>query len=220
MVEPIKDGRGRRGLRQRLFAFAYRSAMSDSLMGEVADYKRRLLGPLKGTIVELGPGAGANFAYFEASAVNWIGVEPNLFMHGALLHEAQKHGVHGELRAATAEATGLPDACADAVVSTHVMCSVDDSMAAYHEVLRLLRPGGVFVFVDHVGAAKGSLLRRLQRVIRPAWRAVADGCHPDRDLEVSLRAAGFSDLDIDHFSIAAPVVSPHIAGSAHKAQEG
>ncbi len=217
MVKEIEDERGRRGLRQRLFAFAYRTAMSDSLMGEVADYKRRLLKPLSGTVVEFGPGTGANFTYLNASAIDWIGVEPNIFMHAALLHEADKYGVRGELCAGAAEATGLPDACADAVISTHVMCSVDDAQRAYHEVLRLLKPGGVFVFVEHVGAPKGSLLRGVQRALRPAWKIVADGCHPDRNLELSLRAAGFAEVQIDRFSIAAPIVSPHIAGSARKA---
>lgn len=217
MVKEIEDARGRRGPRQRLFAWAYRSAVSDTLMGEVADHKRRLIGPLRGSIVEFGPGTGANFAYLQASAIDWIGVEPNIFMHAALLAEAGRQGIRGELRAGTAEASGLPDACADAVISTHVMCSVGDARAAYHEVLRLLKPGGLFVFVDHVGAPKGSLLRRIQRAIRPVWSFAGDGCHPDRDLELSLRAAGFAAIDLAHFSIAAPIVGPHIAGSARKA---
>jgi SAM-dependent methyltransferase len=219
LVTEIEDERGRRGLRQRLFAFAYRSAMSDSLMGEVADHKRRLLKPLRGTIVEFGPGTGANFDYLDAAAIDWIGVEPNLFMHPALLHEAERHGVRGQLTSGTAEATGLPDACADAVISTHVMCSVEDTHAAYLEALRLLKPGGIFAFVDHVGAPRGSLLRRVQRLIRPVWSFAADGCRPDRDLEASLRAAGFAAVDIAHFSIAAPIVSPHIAGRAIKKNE-
>jgi hypothetical protein len=75
----------------------------------------------------------------------------------------------------------------------------------------------VFAFVDHVGAPNGSLLRRIQRLIRPVWSLAADGCRPDRDLEASLRAAGFAAVEVAHFSIAAPIVSPHIAGRARKA---
>lgn len=217
MVKEVEGAHGRRGLRQRLFAYAYRNAVNDSLMGEVTDYKRRLLGPLRGSVVEFGPGTGANFAYLDASAVGWIGVEPNIFMHAALLKEASRRGIRGELHTGTAESSGLPDACADAVISTHVMCSVDDALTAYHEVLRLLKPGGLYVFIDHVSAPKGSLLRGIQRAIRPAWQFAGDGCHPDRDLEASLRAAGFASIDIAHFSIAAPIVGPHIAGSARKA---
>jgi SAM-dependent methyltransferase len=216
MVHQVGNGTGRRGLRQRAFAFAYRTAMSDDLMGEVADYKQKLLAPLRGTVVELGPGTGANFTWLTPGGIHWIGLEPNIFMHGALLDAAARRGISGELRAATAEQSGLPGACADAVISTHVLCSVTDVGAAYREALRLLRPGGVFAFVEHVGAPQGTGLRRLQRFIRPAWGWVADGCHPDRDLEAAIRAAGFASVEITRFRIAAPVVSPHIAGQAWK----
>ena len=207
---------GRRGLRQRLFAAMYRSAMSDDRMGEIVPHKQRLLVPLRGIVVEFGPGTGANFDYLNPAAVHWIGVEPNVFMHGALREGAAAHGIAGELRTSTAEATGLPDACADAVISTHVMCSVTDVPSAYAEALRLLRPGGVFCFVEHVAGPPGSGMRRVQRLIQPVWGVVADGCHPDRDLAAAIRTAGFAEVEISAFRIAAPVVSPHIAGRAWK----
>lgn len=217
MVHRIEGSeQGRRGLRQRLFAAMYRGAMSDDRLGEVAAYKQRLLRPLTGTVVEFGPGTGANFEYLTPGAVQWIGVEPNVFMHRTLLEAAAARGIAGELRTATAEVSGLPDGYADAVLSTHVMCSVTDVPAAYAEVLRLLRPGGVFCFVEHVAGPPGSGLRRWQRLIQPLWRIVADGCQPDRDLEASIRAAGFTSVEITAFRIAAPIVSPHITGRAWK----
>lgn len=216
MIHQVDGAAGRRGFRQRMFARVYRSASNVTLSEGVAEHKRRLLGPLRGIVVEFGPGTGDNFAWLTPDAVNWIGLEPNLFMHEALLQAAAQAGIQGELRAATAEASGLPDACADAVISTHVMCSVADVMAAYHEALRLLRPGGVFAFIEHVGAAKGTRQRTVQRLITPLWSLAADGCHPDRDLEASIRAAGFSRIELTAFRIRVPVVSPHIAGQAWK----
>jgi SAM-dependent methyltransferase len=216
MVHRIDGKGGRRGPRHWLFAAVFRSSVTDDRMGEVQVHKRLLLSPLKGTVVEFGPGTGANFAYYDAAAVEWIGIEPNLHMHAALLHAAEQHGIRGELSAATAEASGLPDACADAVVSTHVMCSVTDVQAAYREALRLLRPGGVFAFVEHVGAPPGSGQRRVQRAIQPVWSFAADGCHPDRDLEAVLRAAGFASVEVTRFRLNLPIVSPHIAGLAWK----
>lgn len=216
MVQRIEESVGRRGLRQRLFAFAYRRAGNEILLAGVADHKRRLLVPLRGTVIEFGPGTGANLAWLTPESVRWIGIEPNTFMHGALLQTAAHYEICGELRATTAEASGLPDACADAVISTHVLCSVTDPAAACREALRLLRPGGVFVSIEHVAGPPGSRLRQLQRAIRPVWSRVADGCHPDRDLESAIRAAGFSRIEITTFRIGAPVVSPHIAGQAWK----
>jgi len=44
----------------------------------IAGRKRALFACLSGTVVEIGPGAGANFPFFGTS-VRWIGVEPNRF---------------------------------------------------------------------------------------------------------------------------------------------
>jgi SAM-dependent methyltransferase len=210
-----RDG-GRSGLRQRVFAALYRRAEGPIWMDELARRKRSLFSPLTGTVVEFGPGSGANFDLLTPEAVYWIGLEPNTFMHDALLERAQERGVRGELRAASAESSGLADASADAVISSHVMCSVTDPRRAAAEALRLLKPGGIFAFVEHVAAPAGSGQRRLQRLIRPLWSAVADGCQPDRDIESALRAAGFSSVEVESFRIRAPIVSPHIAGIARK----
>ena len=50
----------------------------------LAERKQALLGGLRGTIVEIGPGGGVNFEFYAASAVESIGVEPNPFAHARL----------------------------------------------------------------------------------------------------------------------------------------
>jgi ubiquinone/menaquinone biosynthesis C-methylase UbiE len=179
--------------------------------------KRALLGGLRGTVVEIGPGAGVNLPYF-ASDVRWIGVEPNVHFHGGLRRKAARLGLDADVRAGTAERLDLPDASADAVVSTLVLCSVDDLDAALAEVRRVLKPGGRLVFIEHVAAPPDSLLRRVQRGIRPLWGVIADGCRPDRETGRHIEAAGFTEVQIDRFDAAMPlpVVRPHIAGTAVK----
>lgn len=58
--------------------------------------------------------------------------------------------------------------------------------------------------------------RRRSADIRPLWKAVADGCHPDRDTGTHLKQTGFSSVQVDRFSIGIPPVSPHIVGTATK----
>jgi hypothetical protein len=117
----------------------------------------------------------------------------------------------------------LPDRSADAVVVTLVLCSVEDIRAALTEVRHLLRPGGRFVFLEHVAAPAGTRLRRAQGLVRPAWRVIAghviaDGCHPDGETWADVDGAGFAAVHYERFRMTVPpplaFVSPAIAGTA------
>jgi SAM-dependent methyltransferase len=181
----------------------------------VAPHKRRLLGELRGTVLEIGPGAGANVPFF-APGVRWVGVEPNRWAHPYLAAEATRAGLAAELREGTAESIPAPDASVDAVVSTLVLCSVRDVPRALAEVRRVLRPGGRFVFVEHVAAPPGTGARRVQRLVRPLWSALADGCRPDQETERAIREGGFARVEVERFRAPLPVIAPHIAGVAER----
>ena len=179
----------------------------------VAERKRDLLGALGGTVLEIGPGTGANLTYF-APGIRWLGIEPNPYMERYLAREAARLGRRIEVRGGTAERLDLMDASVDAVVSTLVLCSVPDQALALAEVRRVLRPGGRFVFLEHVAAPRGTWLRRAQRAIRPAWRLLGDGCSPDRETWQAIARAGFAEVALERFHLPLPIMAPHIAGVA------
>lgn len=207
---------GRAGLGQRLFAFWYAQADPLRFDRTFEAVKRRLLADLSGDVLEIGPGTGANFAYFQPG-IRWIGAEPNLFMHPHLLRTARRAGLTApDIRPLAVESLNLPDESLDAVVSTHVMCSVNDQPRALGEIRRVLKPGGRFVFLEHVAAPRGTWLRRAQNTIRPVWAAVGDGCHPNRETWAAITGAGFSSVNIEHFNVPLFVAGPHIAGYAVK----
>lgn len=206
---------GRHGLRQRFFAWWYQKSDWSEFNKLVDQYKRELLGGLSGDVVEIGPGTGDNFSYFP-QGIHWVGIEPNVYMHPPLREAMTKAGIEGEIRAGTAEHTALSDASADAVVSSLVLCSVSSLDGTLAEIKRVLRPGGRFVFLEHVVAPPGTGLRRAQKLIKPVWKLVADGCNPDRDIEAAIRRAGFTSVDVKAFSIPEFIASPHIAGFAVK----
>jgi SAM-dependent methyltransferase len=182
----------------------------------LADHKRRLFADLAGTILEIGPGTGANLPFYPGN-IRWIGIEPNTHMHEYLRRRAAALDISIDLRCGIAEQIDIAPESVDAVISTLVLCSVDDLPGVLTEIHRVLKPGGRFVFLEHVGAPHGTWLRRLQRWVKPAWRILGAGCQPDRDIEPALRGAGFIRVDIDHFRIPSPVISPHVAGIAFKA---
>jgi len=170
----------------------------------LAGRKRALLGGLRGTVVELGPGTGVNLPYF-ARGIEWIGIEPN----AALRSRLRALGV--DARDGWAESLDLPDAMADAVVSTAVLCSVRDVERSLAEARRVLKPGGQFVFIEHVAAPRGSLLAIAQRVVRPVWSCCAGGCDPARDTAAAVERV-FPSLTIERFRLPLGPVAPHVAG--------
>lgn len=177
--------------------------------------RRALIEPLRGRVLEIGPGSGTNLELFHPS-VEWVGAEPSAAMRALLLQEGARQGRALELLDDPAEALSLPDASVDAVVGTLVLCSVRDPRAALAEVRRVLRPGGAFVFIEHVAAPRGTLLRRVQRTLRAPWAFCGGGCHPDRESWRDVEQAGFASVEIEHFRLPVPVVAPHMAGTARR----
>lgn len=179
----------------------------------IARHKAALLQGLDGDVLEIGPGAGPNLVYF-APTVRWVGVEPNPYMHPYLRQNAARQGRPVELRQGYAEELPIDDQSMDAVVSTLVLCSVRDQAQALAEVRRVLRPGGRFVFLEHVAAPPDSRLRRVQNLVRPLWQTVGDGCQLNRETWHAIQDAGFAHIQLEHFDLPIPFIPDHIAGYA------
>ncbi len=179
--------------------------------------KRLLFRDLPAEIVEIGPGAGANLRYYPPGT-RVIAVEPNLAAHGRLRDRAARRGVDLEIHGLRGEAIGLADASRDAVVGTLVLCSVEDPRRVLAEIHRILKPGGRFLFCEHVAAPPGTAARRAQDALHRPWRWLFDGCHLNRSTPALLREAGFASVEMDCFRLRPPFlpVAPHVFGVAVK----
>lgn len=153
-------------------------------------FARRLVGSLRGRVLEIGVGAAANLGWLHPS-VDWVGIEPSRRRRRRL----------GDPRVLPGVAEDLPFAgrSVDAVLATKVLCSVDEPAQALTEVCRVLRPGGRFVFVEHVAAPTGTWTRRFQHAIAPASRLLDAGCDPSRETWRTLSAAPFASLTLEWF---------------------
>jgi ubiquinone/menaquinone biosynthesis C-methylase UbiE len=205
----------RAGLNQRIFAWAM-ARFSSRYEQFAAKYKERLFAGLSGTVLEIGPGTGVNLRYFRGDTVRWIGIEPNFFMERYLREEAARLGMAIDFRIGTAENLPVGDGSVDAVISTLVLCCVPDQRQSLREIVRALKPGGRLVFIEHVAAANGSRLRRIQNLVTPIWKRLGDGCYPNRETWMELERAGFAQVSYDRITAPVPVVSPQIFGVAVK----
>ncbi len=91
--------------------------------------------------------------------------------------ESQVHVEHIALRG---ESIPLDDGTCDGALSTFTLCTIPGVEAALAEVLRVLRPGGRFHFLEH-GLSPDSSVATWQRRFEPLQKRLADGCHLTRD---------------------------------------
>ena len=161
--------------------------------------KEELFSHIVGTeIVEVGMGTGPNLRYFGGLHVT--GVEPNTQSFEYAESAAARHGLASfRVVEGVGEALPLEDASVDTVVGTLVMCTVTDPAAVAREIRRVLKPGGVYLFLDHVAAPSGTPLRAAQGLFDPLNRAAYEGCHLTRDPTEAVVAAGFSEVTHRHF---------------------
>jgi len=115
---------------------------------------------------------------------------------------------------APAERLPFDGATFDAVVSTLVLCGVDDQPHALREVRRVLRPGGTFLFLEHVRSDDPGLARWQDRLNGLNRFMVCCDCNrPTLD---TIRAEGFEVTQVEHFTMpkVPSFVRPAIVGAA------
>lgn len=178
-------------------------------------YKKKLFSNLSGRVLEIGAGTGANLDYYPKD-MDLVILEPSPYMQRYLKEKAESLGRSVEIHTGVAEDLPFSDESFDSVISTLVLCSVDELNQSLSEIKRVLKPGGRFYFIEHVAAHESSWLRTLQNMITPLWKRIADGCHPNRDTADFIRQCEFTDIKIENARLNLPVVSPHIIGSAAK----
>ncbi len=188
-------------------------------VGELAGMRRRrreLLGAATGRTLEIGAGTGLNLAAYPAQLPELIVAEPDPSMRRRLERRAAHAGGHVRVIDAPAEQLPFPDASLDTVVSTLVLCTVEDPDEAVSEIVRVLRPGGRLIFVEHVRSDSRVPAWCQDRLARP-WRAFAEGCHCNRPTASLVAASGLAVDAVDgKWRAMLPIVRPLIVGCATK----
>ena len=174
--------------------------------------RETLLSDADGRVLEIGGGTGLNLRYY-GELDSLVVTEPERAMLRRLEDKAREQAPQAEVVQAPAEDLPFEDASFDAVVSTLVLCGVDQERSL-GEVRRVLRPGGRLLFIEHVRSDDPALARFQDRM---NWlNRFLVGCECNRQTLSAIEAAGFTISRVEQAELpgAPKFVRPAIVGSA------
>jgi len=198
------------------FAALYDRLMASTERAGLEQKRREIVARARGRALELGAGTGLNLAHYPPELTELVLAEPDPHMAKRLREKvAKERSRRVEVISAAAEELPFEDASFDTVVGTLVLCSVDRPVQALAEARRVLVPDGSLLFIEHVRSERPRLARWQDRLERP-WGWFAAGCHPNRDTDAAIAAAGFriEQLDRGELPKAPAIARPLISGLA------
>lgn len=207
------------GLNERVFAWYYPILIRLSERAGQADRRAELLASATGRTLEIGAGGGHNLRHYPSAVTELVVTEPSPHMirhlRGELTGQPPPVG-SWEIVRTGAEHLPFDDASFDTVVATFVHCTIPDPRAALAEITRVLRPGGRYLFMEHVRSTDNRWLARVQDVVELPHRYVAAGCHPNRRTERLIADSGLAFESLVHEAMprSSPTVRPTIRGVA------
>jgi ubiquinone/menaquinone biosynthesis C-methylase UbiE len=179
------------------FSRLYDPAMAPLEKHFLHELRERLVGKAYGNVLEIGSGTGLNFPIYK-QVEKVVAIEPNLFMREKSLLRAK--GAEVQIEVVAGDAGNLPFAndVFDTAICTLVICTVPDPNQVLQELRRVVKPGGVVLFIEHVRFT-GSGLGHLQDWLTPLWRHLCDGCYLNRNTLDLVKSAGFKVIHIERF---------------------
>lgn len=184
---------------------------SDRLLVEpVQDpYIDGLLKSAKGVVLELGPGTGDQARHFDPQKIRKLyGAEPNRDLHEQLLEKTAKAGISEQkyqILSAGAEPKSLipalqqaglldtrpgqpsipADGIFDTIVAIKSLCSIDphEMRRTVETIYNLLKPGGEFLFFEHVHSDADPISAAFVSVTNTVWPYLMGNCHLDSKLD-------------------------------------
>jgi ubiquinone/menaquinone biosynthesis C-methylase UbiE len=212
-------------IRKWFFAATYDRFIRKSEKAGLSEMRQRLLAGAAGDVLEIGGGTGANLSSYGAAVTSLTITEPEAAMFKRLQARAEADAlattsITPMVLRAPAEDLPFEDNTFDTVVSTLVLCGVDDQPRALREIRRVLRPGGRFLFLEHVRSSDPSVAKKQDRM---NWlnRAVVC-CDCNRPTLETIEGANFGVASLERTTLpkAPPFARPAILGTASPLAHG
>lgn len=173
--------------------------LMDLTLRHMGDQRAAALSRARGDVLEIGFGTGLNLPYYPRAVRRLTALDPldALERRVAARVAAAPFPVERVHRPA-GDRLPFPDGSFDGVVTTWTLCSIPEPVPALREMRRVLRPDGLYLFLEH-GRSADDRVARWQRRLNPIQRRVGCGCRLDLPIDALVREAGFELAELQRF---------------------
>jgi ubiquinone/menaquinone biosynthesis C-methylase UbiE len=162
------------------------NAVSDVVTG-FNRLRRRHLAPATGAVLDIGCGTGENLPHLRgATSVTALDVSPEMVRRAA--DRAQRLGLLVHPIVADAAALPFADGSFDVVTSAGSSCTFPAYVGAFKEMVRVAKPDGRILLVEHGRSSVGWIARRQDRGVERVRERF--GCRNNRDVMAELDESG------------------------------
>jgi ubiquinone/menaquinone biosynthesis C-methylase UbiE len=152
--------------------------------------RKEMISKAYGNVLEIGYGTGVNFNHYRPAEIDRI-YALDKKVH---LINARKIKYSVALFEGSVEELPFEDESFDTVVETLVFCSVVDVKTAISEIWRVLKPGGIFIYIDHVKPEK-ERLASIYGSFNWVWHDMAGGCNLLNESHKEIEESNFTITD-------------------------
>ena len=153
---------------------------------------------LAGNVLEIGFGTGLNLPHLPPTVSRLMAVDPLRRGRDLAADRLAATPVIVDFVGLDGQSIEIEDDTVDAALSTWTLCTIPDPVAAVREIGRVLRPGGLFHFVEH-GRAPNVKVQACQDRLNGLQRRVACGCNLNRDIPAIIEQGGMTVTSLDTF---------------------
>jgi len=163
---------------------------------ETARLRAAWIPQARGQVLEIGIGSGLNLPYYSPEVQRVYGVDPSIELQRMARKRVALARFPVEFFVQSAEQPlPLPAESIDTVVVTWALCSIPNAPEALQQMRRVLKPGGLLIFLEH-GRSPDPRVVAWQDRLTPLWKRFSGGCHLNRKIDDLIAAAGFQITEL------------------------
>ncbi len=167
--------------------------------GEEFQKQRSLvLARVNGTVLEIGFGTGLNLPHYPAALSSLHAIDPAHMLPRKIAERSAAIPFPLQIQRTSAETLPYNAGSFNFVVSTWTLCTIPDPVKALLEVYRVLKPDGVFLFLEH-GRSEDAKVAAWQDRFNPVQNIIGCGCNLNRKIDQIIAQAGLMIMTLDRF---------------------